>query len=154
MIEARARVVAVEGAHAWVEVSEQPGGCGRCDEPGGCRSLKLSGLFRDPQQRFRLPNHIGARPGDSVRVCMSDGAPLRAALASYGLGALLTVCGGGLAALLGGGGDAWVLGGALGGLALAALVNRTLMRSRRWRGGLQMTVAGDAPSCTAGGAHG
>ena len=79
---------------------------------------------------------------------------LRAALASYGLGALLTVCGGGLAALLGGGGDAWVLGGALGGLALAALVNRTLMRSRRWRGGLQMTVAGDAPSCTAGGAHG
>lgn len=147
MIEARAVVVRLEGEHAWVQVSEQAGGCGRCDEPGGCRSVKISNLFKPPTETFRLPNPIGARPGDSVRVCIDDGAPLRAALASYALGAVLMVAGGAAGALAGGGGDAGVLAGALGGLLLAWLCNRVLLRSRRWRSSLSMAVLGAAPSC-------
>lgn len=150
MIEARAQVLRVQGDQAWVRVSEQPGGCGRCDEPGGCRSVKISNVFRPARDEFRVPNSIGARPGDTVRICMNDGAPLRAALASYGLGAVLMVGGGAAAAMFGDGGDPAVLGGTLAGLLLAMLANRVLMRSRRWRSGLHMAVLGAQPACTHG----
>ncbi|THF67177.1 Fis family transcriptional regulator [Pseudothauera nasutitermitis] len=139
MIEARARVLRVDGEQAWLCIDEQAGGCGRCDEPGGCRSVKISTLFRSPQQTFRVRNEIGAQPGDAVRVCMEDGAPLRAALVSYGLGALLAVLGAALGSALVGG-DPATLAGALGGLLAALGLNRMLARSRRWRGGLRMSV--------------
>ncbi|THF60887.1 SoxR reducing system RseC family protein [Pseudothauera rhizosphaerae] len=145
MIEARAVVLRIEGDQAWVRVTEQAGGCGRCDEPGGCRSVRITQLFKPARETFRLSNGIGAQPGDAVRICMNDGAPLRAALASYGLGAVLVVAGASLAAL--GGGDGAVLAGALGGLLLAVPANRLLMRSRRWRSGLHMAVLGAQPGC-------
>lgn len=147
MMEARAVVVCLDGDHAWVRVSEQAGGCGRCDEPGGCRSVKLTTVFKSPTETFRLPNAIGARPGDNVRICIDDGAPLRAALASYALAAVLLVGGGALGAMADGGGDMAVLAGAVGGLVLAWLVNRVLLRSRSWRSSLSMVVVGAVPSC-------
>lgn len=144
MIQARAIVERLEGDQVWVRVSEQAGGCGRCHEPGGCRSVKIAHLFKPPTESFCLPNSIGARPGDPVLISIDDGAPLRAALASYALSAVLMVVGGAIGALACSTADLAVLAGALAGLLLAWACNRLLLRSRRWRNGLRMAVA---PAC-------
>lgn len=75
---------------------------------------------------------------------MEDGAPLRAALASYGLAALLVLAGAFMGGVIADGvaADAHVASGVVAGLALALAVNRVLGRSRRWRGGLKLELAG------------
>lgn len=149
MIEAPAEVVRVAPGRVWVRLASQPGGCGRCDEPGGCRSMKITQAFGGTDRLFALPDHLGLRPGERIRITMADGAPLGAALASYGLGAACVVFG-----ALGGGAfasaasDAAVAAGALAGLALAYGVNRVLLRSRYWRARLAMELRRDDGHCT------
>lgn len=150
MIEARAVVLRVAPGRAWVKVLDRQDGCGRCDEPGGCRSVKIAYSLKAPNEVFSVPDPIGVQPGDFVRISMNDGAPLAGAMASYGVGAVLLIAGaavGHFAAPVGGEDGAALLGGATG-LALAFLVNRMLYRSRRWRGALQLVLARDEPSCT------
>lgn len=144
MIEVPAEVLRTEGGLAWVRVTEVQGGCGRCDEPGGCRSVSLTQALGPGAREFALPNSIGVRPGDRVRVSMEDGAPLRAALASYGLAAVLVLAGAFLGGAIADGVavDAHVASGVVAGLALALAMNRALGRSRRWRGGLKLELAG------------
>ncbi len=149
MIEASAVVLRVEGGAAWVRVEDRPGGCGRCDEPGGCRSAKLAYAIKGPQDVFRVPEATGVQPGDRVRLHIDEAAPLRGALASYGLGALLLVTGGAVGHVLAtpGGEDVAALAGGVAGLAIAFVVNRMLQRSRRWRDGLRLTVVREEPPC-------
>lgn len=150
MIEARAVVLSVEGDHAWVRIETRPGGCGRCDEPGGCRSAKLAYALKAPQDVFRVPDTIGAAPGDRVLIRMEDGAPLQGALASYGLGATLLVAGAALGHGLAAPGheDAFALLGGVLGLVLAFAANRALHRSRRWRQALTMGLTRDESPCS------
>ena len=152
MMEARATVLRVAEGRAWVRVSERPGGCGRCDEPGGCRSAKLAYALKAPREVFSLPNLIGAQPGDAVRVRIAEGAALRAALVSYGLAALLLLVGAAGGHMLAGEGnpDLPALAGAGAGLLLAWAINRLLTRSRLWRGalGVEMLAADGAEGCT------
>ena len=54
-MQARARVLRVEDDPAWHEMSENAGGCGRCDEPGGCRSVQLAHAFGGAGKGFALP---------------------------------------------------------------------------------------------------
>lgn len=151
MIEVRAVVLRVEGSQAWVRVSERAGGCGRCDEPGGCGSAKISHAFKAPVEAFAIPNAIGARAGEAVRVRIDDGAPLRAALATYGLASALVVAGAAVGATLAADVDTGAVVGLAGGLGLALLVNGILLRSRGWRGSLKMTLVRDegglVPQC-------
>lgn len=147
MIEASAQVVAVAGDRMTVRVSERPGGCGRCDEPGGCRSAKLTHALGEPNAVFDVANPISARVGERVLIRIEDGAPLRGALASYGLGTILLLLG----AVVGhsvGGGDLTTFVGALSGLAGAVLFNRVLHRSRSWRHSFGLQVVGLDRGCT------
>lgn len=133
MIEAAAVVERLDGGHAWVRVQGRSGGCGRCDEPGGCRSAGIAYAFNAPKTLFKVPNRIGAQAGDAVQLRMQDGVPLRGALLSYGLGVALLVAGAaiGHAALAAGLQDAGAAGGGIAGLLVALLVNRALARSPR-----------------------
>ena len=133
MIEVTARVVRADEARIWVRTERQPGGCGRCDLPGGCRSVQITHLFRHPEATVELPNTVGALPGSLVTLSLPDAMPMRAALLSYALAAFLVVGGALLSAWLFGRSDAAVLGGAVAGGLGAWLLHRTLPRSRQWR---------------------
>lgn len=149
MIEACAIVVKVADGRAWVRVTDRQEGCGRCDEPGGCRSVKLAYAIRPPASEFSLPDTLGVAVGDEVVLRMQDGSPLRGALASYGLGAALLVVGAALGQQFGTSAqaDAFALVGAMLGLSLAYGVNRMLHRSRRWRGLLQLEMVRPQADC-------
>lgn len=143
MMQARARVLRVEGGQVWVKMSEAGGGCGRCDEPGGCRSVQLTQAFGGARREFRLPLRVPVAVGDEVVISIPAGAPLKVALASYGLGTLLLLLGAALGTVLGGAaqGDAYAVGGAALGLVLAWRANRLLMRSRLWRAQMAIELA-------------
>lgn len=145
MIETHAIVTRIEGDEAWVRVSERAGGCGRCDEPGGCRSIGLAQALKGPDPTFRLANPIGAKVGEPVLLRIAEGAPLRGALAMYGLGVALLLIGAacGQAIAPAGGADGFALAGGVGGLAVAFVLNRVLHRSRKWRRAFEVEIAKD-----------
>ncbi len=149
MIEARGKVLRVDRGLVWVKVSDKLQGCGRCDEPGGCRSVKLAYSIRPPEDVFALPDSLGLAAGDAVLVRMQDYGPLLGALGSYGLGALLMVSGAGLGHYLApiGHEDFYALGGLASGLLMAFVINRLFHRSRRWRGALSMELVRDDGVC-------
>ena len=139
-MQAMAQVVRVELGRAWLRVTDAGGGCGRCHEPGGCRSVQITQAFGLPKADFALPTTLELRVGDKVVISIPDGAPLKAALASYGLGVVLLVAGAALGSMW----SAGDLGAALGGLAglmLAFVLNRLRFRSRGWRAQLRMELA-------------
>lgn len=150
MIEARAVVDRVEGELAWVRLSDRVGGCGRCNEPGGCRSTGIAYAIKAPNEVFKVPNVIDAGVGDSVSLRIHDGVALRGALLGYGLGACLLLIGAAIGNGLAPGAreDIYALVGAVTGLLAAMAFNRLVMRSRGVRGGfhIEMTLAG-ADSC-------
>lgn len=73
----------LDGAVAIVAVEADNGGCGRCDEPGGCRSALLTQMFRQPNCEFSVPNRIGARVGDRVLLRLPVGSLARWSLTIY-----------------------------------------------------------------------
>lgn len=143
MIEARALVVGVSKGVARVRVLDRQEGCGRCDEPGGCRSVKLAYSLRPPKSEFELPDTLGVEVGEEVALHMQDGSPLRGAMASYGLALLLLLAGAGLGQALAPAGreDLFALLGCALGLVLAFAASRMLHRSRRWRRTLAMEMS-------------
>lgn len=143
MMEARARILRVENGQAWLVPTGKQGGCGRCDEPGGCGSVQIGQIFGMTQGEFVLPVDERFAAGDTVVISIPDGAPLRAALVSYGLATFLLVTGAALGSMVGAPthGDAFALGGGVAGLALAWGINRVLPRSRAWRQRLHMELA-------------
>jgi sigma-E factor negative regulatory protein RseC len=144
-MQARARVLRVEGDLAWLELSENAGGCGRCDEPGGCRSVQVTQVFGGGEKIFSLPVTFPVVSGDKVVITIPDGAPLSAAFAAYGLATLLLLAGAAVGSVLGGAERADLFGliGAVTGLALAWSINKALPRSRNWRHRLRMELAPD-----------
>ena len=142
-MQARARILRVENDMAWLELADVAGGCGRCDEPGGCRSMQLAHALGGAEKVFALPLSFPVKPGDQVVISIPDGAPLTAALAAYGLATVLLLAGAAVGSLLGGDGraDLYGLVGGVAGLALAWSINRALPRSRNWRHRLRMELA-------------
>lgn len=149
MIEASAIVERVDGGRAWVRLSGRSGGCGRCDEPGGCRSTTLAYALKGPNEVFSLPDLIGVRAGEAVRLRMQDGAPLRGALMGYGLGACLLVVGAACGDALASAGreDLFALVGGVTGLLGALAINRLALRSRRVRGRFNIEMVRGTGSC-------
>jgi sigma-E factor negative regulatory protein RseC len=116
-----ATVHGVDGDTALVE-TENGGGCGRCNEPGGCRSGLIAGMFAPGPRTYRIANTIRAQAGQRVLVCLPDGAVLRSAIAGY----LVPVLGVVLGAVLGhaaAGTDPATALGAVTGLGLGLLSN-------------------------------
>lgn len=135
-MEIDAIVSRTEEGFAYVKINEKPGGCGRCHESGGCASGALTQVFKRQECReFRLPNDIGAHPGETVRVSLPDGMTLRAAFWVYVLPLLGLLLGAGWGAWLDAGrGDLRTLLGALSGFALAILF--AILYRRRHQGGV------------------
>ena len=145
MIEANGVVTRLAGEDAWVRVDPVAGGCGRCDEPGGCRSIGLAYALKGPDKLFRLRNRTGAQVGERVRVRVDDRMPLRSALATYGCGVALLIAGAAIGHSLStpAAQDLFAAAGGAGGLAASFVLNQMLLRSRKWRHGLdvEMTTA-------------
>jgi len=146
MIEANGVVTRLEDGDAWVRVDRSSGGCGRCDEPGGCRSIGLAYALKTPDEEFRLPNRIAAGVGDGVRIRIDERMPLRSAFATYGLGVVLLIAGAAIGHSLApaAGEDLFAFAGGAVGLVAAIGLNRLLLRSGRWRRSLDVELARDS----------
>ncbi|MCL2645097.1 MAG: SoxR reducing system RseC family protein, partial [Betaproteobacteria bacterium] len=93
MIKTRAVVVRAGEGKVWVRLLEHHGGCGRCDEPGGCHAPLLAEMFRGRSKTFAVDDPLGLHVDERVKIVIDEGTPLRAALASYGLGTALALGG-------------------------------------------------------------
>lgn len=122
MMEARARVIAVAGGIATLEV-DAAGACGACGSGGGCLPLRRGGRAAP----LMLEDDFGAVPGEHVVIGMTPATLVGAAVAAYGVPLLALVAGVLIGDGLGGGDAGAALGGGMGlagGLALAALRSR------------------------------
>lgn len=130
MIEVDAEVVALEDGRALVRTRPRSGGCGRCNEPGGCGAAKISSMFQKESVELWLPNDAGAQVGERVKVCVAEDASLNAALLGYLIPVLGIVLGAGTGVFLGGANasDGHALVGALAGLLAGVLLSRSLGR--------------------------
>ncbi len=99
MLDARAKIMRIEGQHAFVQADHR-NECGECNGKG-CGTGKLSQLFCGKPREFRVDNPINAGVGDEVVISVAEGAVLRGISLVYVLPLLLMVMG----AILGGG---WV----------------------------------------------
>lgn len=149
MIEARGTVVGLSGDRLKVRVDPGRGGCGRCNEPGGCGGTQLSGLFGPTRNEFEISNSIGARNGDEVVLCISEGASLKSALVGYGLPVVLVIAGAAMGTAAAGRGaeDLSALAGALGGIVLAFPLGRWLRRRAGWTSGLELRRVAEGKIC-------
>jgi len=139
MIEASAIVVSAGAGRALVRITQRPGGCGRCHEPGGCQSLHLTHALAPQRETFWVEDTLDVKEGESVRLLMHERTPVYAALLSYGLAVALMLVGAAVGAAVAGGDGAALLGG-VSGVALAFLINRVVYRSRAWRNNLKISM--------------
>lgn len=121
MLEQHAIVLKTEGSLAWVEARES-GACGSCGT-GGCSTRRLADLFGRRERAFPVDNMLRASTGERVIIGIPPGALWKSAFRLYGLPLLLMLAG----ALAGQhlSGDWAAFAGAAGGLALAALWQRS-----------------------------
>ncbi|WP_323003678.1 SoxR reducing system RseC family protein [Denitromonas sp.] len=145
MIEARGIVLRAGPSDAWVRVDDQPAGCGRCNEPGGCGGAKIAHAFGKPDEVFHVDNPDRFRPGDRVRLQIDDGVALGAAAVSYGLPTIAALAGAGLGTWLGG--NAGAVLGLLAALLAAVGLVRMIGGQRAWRQRLSVRLAADAAMC-------
>jgi sigma-E factor negative regulatory protein RseC len=129
MMEQRARVVGTEGGFALVEAAPA-GGCASCGMQGGCGVSKLGKLLPQRTRVLRVPNQLGARPGDDVTLGVPDDALLATAAAAY-LPPLAGLVGGATLAAALATSDLWPMLGAGAGLLLGLAASRLL--SQRWQ---------------------
>lgn len=140
VVEGYARVVAVDGATAWLE-PEPAGACGGCKAKAGCGTTYLR---PKGASRFAVPNDFHARPGEQVVVGIDQSVLTRAALVAYVLPVVALVAAAVGAALLGAGdaGAAMAAGiGLLAGIAVA----RHRAAAMAARGDLRPVVLRRAP---------
>lgn len=124
----------VEGGLAWVDI-ERRSGCGRCAESGGCgRSCERSAAT------YVMPAGPQIRAGEQVFVSVPQGAPLVAALMSYGVALAALFAGAVAARVLAGDSDAAVAAGAIAGLGAAVV----WLRVARPRASILPSVIGRA----------
>lgn len=131
MIEMAAVVLRVEGDRVLVRVAPRAGGCGRCNEPGGCGSAKLANPFAQESAEFWFDNRIKAVEGDRVMLCLPESASLHAALRGYLVPVLGIVAGAAMGVFLAGASasDLHALAGGLLGLAGGVVVSRMMAKT-------------------------
>ncbi|MFN6961842.1 MAG: SoxR reducing system RseC family protein [Rhodocyclaceae bacterium] len=132
MNQTDAIVVRLEGRHVWVEAAGPGAACGNCAQSGSCGSSAIGNALDHAASKgrkpllIRLPNTIGARPGDAVVIQTADGMVLRAVWLAYGI-ALLLALAGALGATILTGSEPLAMLGMLAGLGLG-------IGWLRWRG--------------------
>lgn len=136
-MERRATVVRIEGDFVFLKLDAASGGCGRCNEVGGCSTMVLGQLFGPACRLYKLPNTLSAQVGDEVALRMPHGVVWRAALLLYGLPLLSGLVGAGMGAARS---DGWAVGGLLAGLLLGALAVVSLQKRLSGPGGQPVMV--------------
>lgn len=128
MIEESGRVVAVDGAFAWIETRRKTA-CGSCSAKAGCGTSVLDKVFGQRMNRIRALNQVEARVGDEVIIGLSESALVRGSFAVYATPLVGLFAGAGLATAWSGadGEGLAILGGVLG-LAAGFLVVRRFSR--------------------------
>ncbi|HEX5125936.1 MAG TPA: SoxR reducing system RseC family protein [Rhodocyclaceae bacterium] len=99
-MQVEAVITRVVGGLAYLRVVQSNGGCGRCDERGGCRSDTLGQMLGPRCREYAVDNVLHAAINARVIVDVADGAPLRAAVLAYLFPLLMMFAGAGLAQLL------------------------------------------------------
>lgn len=116
----RGVVRGIEGKEALVEVEQ--GGCGRCNEDGGCGGKPLTRMFCSGPRFHRVANDVGAGVGEHVSVAVVPGSLRRSANLAYLLPLTAAIAGGAAGHALGGEGAS--IAGFLFGLGAAFLYVR------------------------------
>jgi sigma-E factor negative regulatory protein RseC len=124
MIEQRVQVVGTEAGFALL-AAVPSSGCGTCGVPGGCGVSKLGRLLPNRVRVLRVPNELGARPGDQVTLGVGEDVLLASALAAYLPPLAGLVAGAGIGGALNPG-DLWSMLGAGFGLLLGFAGSRLL----------------------------
>lgn len=145
VIEAPGIVERLDGHDAWVRVTEIQGGCGRCDEPGGCGGARIAHAFGRPNSVFKVVADQTLEPGQAVTLVADEGAALAAALAGYGIPTVLVLALVAVGTWLGGNAGA-LLGLLVAGLASVFFVSR-IARGKVWMSRLHITIRTDR-GCT------
>ena len=142
-LESKAWVTKFEPGFVWVRMDTRAGGCGRCDEPGGCRS-GLERAANKQSKEYKLAYEgLPLCIGQPVYVKVNKSVPLRAALLGYGLPTLGLIVGAGLGVGMGGG-DRWsILGGALG-CGVSWIFGKRFAQNRAVHFQVQIIPFGDA----------
>lgn len=125
MNETEGVVERLDGDFALIRVAGPGPACGACSQKEGCGSSGVldNALGKGRKLKLlRLPNTIGARPGDAVMIRAAQGMVFRAAWRAYGLPLMLGLLGALLASLSGN--DGVALAGLLAGLAMGFLLMR------------------------------
>ncbi|MDR3086941.1 MAG: SoxR reducing system RseC family protein [Azoarcus sp.] len=152
MIEARALVLRAGDGKAQLRLLEQQGGCGRCDEPGGCHAPQFVNMFKGSKRVFTVDDALGLQAGERVKIVIDEGTPLRAAWASYGLGTALVLAGavaGVWFAPAAWADSAAATGGVIGMAAMALILRRRALRSgpTEWRPRLERDTGNEPTGC-------
>lgn len=83
-MQVQAVVTRSDAKGVFVKTKTPEGGCGRCHEPGGCRSGMLGQIFGSSSCReYQVSDEFASQVGDEVVVEVPEGAPVRAALLAY-----------------------------------------------------------------------
>jgi len=82
MIEEIARVVAVDGGYAFVEVT-RTSSCSTCNAKQACGTASLTSMFRFQPPALKLKNNIAAKPGDEVIVALPEQTMLTGSFMLY-----------------------------------------------------------------------
>lgn len=159
MIKTKAIVVRTGEGKAWLRLLEHQGGCGRCDEPGGCNAPKLAEMFRGRGRTFAVDDPFGLHVDEQVKIVIDEGMPLRAALGSYGLGTALALGGAALGVWLAPAGRTDLAAATGLALGIAVMLFILFFRSRRcgsaaWRLCVQRDDGTAAPTGCTGAEHG
>lgn len=137
MIEEAGRVVAVEGAFAWVETRRRTA-CGSCSARAGCGTSVLDKVFGQRMNRIRALNQAEARVGDEVIIGLSESALVRGSFAVYAIPLVGLFVGAGLATAMSGaeGEGLAILGGVLGlaaGFLAVSRFSRRIQTDRNYQ---------------------
>lgn len=132
----KAVVLRVEGGSTLVKVGGD-GGCGRCNEAGGCGGDVLGKLFGGRCGSYRVETDQPLAPGAEIVVAVGPRAPLLAAALAYGIPLLGVLLGAAVGAQRSG--DAGAVLGAIVGLVSSSAVSMWLTR-RKLAGGLAVRV--------------
>ncbi|MCB1890168.1 MAG: SoxR reducing system RseC family protein [Rhodocyclaceae bacterium] len=132
MIEVPGEVIERQDSMVRVRAAARSGGCGRCNEPGGCGSAKVGSMFRAEHADIWVEDRLGVEMGERVLVCLDEGVSMQAALLGYMIPVVGIVIGAAIGVFVGGdaSADGAAVVGALAGLGGGVLVSRWMGRGR------------------------
>jgi sigma-E factor negative regulatory protein RseC len=141
-VEGLAKVVAVEGAVAWLE-PEQTTSCGACASSQVCGADAFG--TRLHARRFALDNVHELKVGDRVVIGVEESTLVKASMTAYAI-PLFTMLGGGIVAHLLGAGDGVTMLATVAGLALGLYLSRLRAKSMTKKGELTPVYLRHAPT--------